>query len=154
MQEDGNTRSPINSSGTMTPTATSSNGFVRNGDEELALDQRKALNGASPKSKSRTSAAHAMVERLDELVKAYEHSSVAEEVKAEIENASQTAEGSEHVPPTLGYLRASWWTQFTILSGRAFKNLYRNPMLMLTHYLISILIARRSTLFNQLFLPL
>lgn len=37
--------------------------------------------------------------------------------------------------------RASWWTQFKILSGRTLKNLVRNPNLLLTHYVISVLVA-------------
>ncbi|EGF77988.1 hypothetical protein BATDEDRAFT_13539 [Batrachochytrium dendrobatidis JAM81] len=37
--------------------------------------------------------------------------------------------------------RASWWIQFKILSGRSFKNLYRNPDLLRTHYIISVVIA-------------
>ncbi|KAI8588455.1 hypothetical protein BDZ88DRAFT_194973 [Geranomyces variabilis] len=36
---------------------------------------------------------------------------------------------------------ASAFTQFAILSQRTIKNLYRNPYLLLTHYLISILVA-------------
>ncbi|GAA98720.1 hypothetical protein E5Q_05408, partial [Mixia osmundae IAM 14324] len=40
-----------------------------------------------------------------------------------------------------GYRKAGLWTQFTILSGRAFKNLYRNPMLMLSHYVLSVVLA-------------
>ncbi|KAJ3036219.1 hypothetical protein HDV00_002973 [Rhizophlyctis rosea] len=37
--------------------------------------------------------------------------------------------------------RASIWTQFKILSGRTFKNLYRNPDLLRTHYIIAVLVA-------------
>ncbi|KAJ3075249.1 hypothetical protein HK102_005651, partial [Quaeritorhiza haematococci] len=37
--------------------------------------------------------------------------------------------------------RATWWTQFKILSGRTFKNLYRNPNLLRTHYAISLVVA-------------
>ena len=37
--------------------------------------------------------------------------------------------------------RIGWLSQFVILSKRTFKNLYRNPMLMLTHYSIAILMA-------------
>lgn len=43
--------------------------------------------------------------------------------------------------PLRGYKKASLWTQFTILSSRAFKNLYRNPMLMLAHYIMAIVLA-------------
>ncbi|KAL1925335.1 uncharacterized protein VTP21DRAFT_218 [Calcarisporiella thermophila] len=39
------------------------------------------------------------------------------------------------------YRRVSLFTQFCILSDRTFKNLYRDPMLMLTHYCISIFLA-------------
>jgi hypothetical protein len=37
--------------------------------------------------------------------------------------------------------RATWWSQFTILSGRSFKNLYRNPSLLRMHYFISLVSA-------------
>ena len=43
-----------------------------------------------------------------------------------------------------GRKRASWGTQFRILSGRAFKNLYRDPALLTAHYLSSIALACRS----------
>lgn len=41
-----------------------------------------------------------------------------------------------------GRRSASWATQFRILSGRAFKNLYRDPALLTAHYLGSIALAR------------
>jgi hypothetical protein len=40
-----------------------------------------------------------------------------------------------------GRKRASWGTQFRILSGRAFKNLYRDPALLTTHYLSAVGLA-------------
>lgn len=40
-----------------------------------------------------------------------------------------------------GRRSASWATQFRILSGRAFKNLYRDPALLAAHYLGSIALA-------------
>ena len=40
-----------------------------------------------------------------------------------------------------GYARVGYYRQFVILSQRTWKNLYRNPMLMLTHYAISILLG-------------
>jgi hypothetical protein len=36
---------------------------------------------------------------------------------------------------------ANWKDQLKILGGRTFKNLYRNPDLLLTHYAISIVMA-------------
>ncbi|EQL01735.1 ABC transporter (Adp1) [Ophiocordyceps sinensis CO18] len=40
-----------------------------------------------------------------------------------------------------GYARIGYFEQFLILSTRTWKNLYRNPMLMLTHYAIAIILA-------------
>ncbi|KAK5992960.1 ABC transporter G family member [Cladobotryum mycophilum] len=40
-----------------------------------------------------------------------------------------------------GYARVGYFQQFVILSERTWKNLYRNPMLMLTHYAIAIILA-------------
>ena len=40
-----------------------------------------------------------------------------------------------------GYKRIGYIRQFMILSIRTWRNLYRNPMLMLAHYAISILVA-------------
>ncbi|KAF8072240.1 hypothetical protein FPV67DRAFT_1484538 [Lyophyllum atratum] len=46
-----------------------------------------------------------------------------------------------------GRKRASWGTQFRILSGRAFKNLYRDPALLAAHYTSSIVLALICGLF-------
>ncbi|KAJ1980388.1 (ABC) transporter [Dimargaris verticillata] len=37
--------------------------------------------------------------------------------------------------------RSSWGTQFVILADRTFKNLYRDPLLLLSHYLVSVFLA-------------
>ncbi|KAF9164759.1 hypothetical protein DFQ26_001068 [Actinomortierella ambigua] len=37
--------------------------------------------------------------------------------------------------------RVSWWTQFRILADRTLKNIYRDPMLMLAHYCMSIFLG-------------
>lgn len=39
------------------------------------------------------------------------------------------------------YKRASFLTQVAILSSRTFKNLYRNPKLLLTHYILSLIMG-------------
>ncbi|KAL4064615.1 hypothetical protein J3A83DRAFT_4273348 [Scleroderma citrinum] len=46
-----------------------------------------------------------------------------------------------------GRQRASWGTQFRILSGRAFKNLYRDPALLTAHYTSSVALALICGLF-------
>ena len=68
------------------------------------------------------------------LVNAYAASEVATAIRAEIRSVAQPAqgpEGSEELPDVMvesellrGRKRATWATQFRILSGRAFKNMY------------------------------
>jgi ABC-type multidrug transport system ATPase subunit len=85
---------------------------------------------------------------LDALVSNYATSDVAnsvhEEIMSAIERANE-ANGTPHAEtfntPTKGYARVGLLWQFIILSQRTWRNLYRNPMLMLTHYAISILLA-------------
>lgn len=85
--------------------------------------------------------------RLAALVESYASSSIAAEIKNEMEEVSrQNGNGDMRdvaVESSLlrGRKRASWGTQFRILSGRAFKNLYRDPALLTAHYLSSILVA-------------
>ncbi|KAI8096551.1 putative ABC transporter [Halteromyces radiatus] len=85
------------------------------------------------------------------LVDAYQHSAVAATVRDHIERfvaaASGTPEeaeqsGLESAPvPISTHERPGWLTQFRILADRTFKNLYRNPMLMFTHYAIAVVLA-------------
>lgn len=89
---------------------------------------------------------------LDILVDSFAESEVANSVHEEIVAAvhsAQAANGSQNSnalsgpieSQPKGYARVSLGRQFIILSQRTWRNLYRNPMLMLTHYAISILLA-------------
>ncbi|KAH0537503.1 hypothetical protein FGG08_005721 [Glutinoglossum americanum] len=93
---------------------------------------------------------------LDVLLTSYSASSVANEIREEIRvtvsgartanSASNgSAQGQENgsiVSGSMkGYRRIGFLSQFVILSKRTWTNLYRNPMLMLTHYAIAILLA-------------
>ena len=91
---------------------------------------------------------------LDLLVASYTQSDIAEHIHDEIHAAievAETANGSmngnavngEDDVGTMGkgYARVGYFQQFMILSLRTWRNLYRNPMLMLTHYAIAILLA-------------
>ncbi|KAI9924611.1 hypothetical protein ASPWEDRAFT_51625 [Aspergillus wentii DTO 134E9] len=89
---------------------------------------------------------------LDILVANYSSSDVARSVHDEIVAAVQSARaanGSANSDALSGpvtgshksYARVGLARQFIILSQRTWRNLYRNPMLMLTHYAISILLA-------------
>ncbi|KAJ5669121.1 ABC transporter G family member [Penicillium macrosclerotiorum] len=89
---------------------------------------------------------------LDILFASYADSDVCRSVTDEIiaaVQAAQAANGSTNSQimsgPAAGqpmsYARVSLARQFIILSQRTWRNLYRNPMLMLTHYAIAILLA-------------
>lgn len=90
---------------------------------------------------------------LDLLVANYANSEVARSVHDEIVSAvhsARAANGSANAdivsgPDVVGhpksYARIGLLRQFMILSQRTWRNLYRNPMLMLTHYAISILLG-------------
>lgn len=89
---------------------------------------------------------------FDYLVASFAASGVARSVSDEIQAAIRNAE-SENIPGNSvawngtnggtqkNHARVSLPRQFVILSQRTWRNLYRNPMLMLTHYAISILLA-------------
>lgn len=89
---------------------------------------------------------------LDDLVSSYAHSDIAASVRNDIHSAVATAaqangsaNGQTNFAVVTGsiksYRRIGWVRQFVILSQRTWRNLYRNPMLMLTHYAIAILLA-------------
>ena len=163
----GDATSQSSTGGTATPIAAGSNHASVLPDEELALGSRRlptstedgmaehVTGDAIPKhglsswtsgfrTRSGTATPLPMSQKLEELVSSYESSDVARKVREEVESPVQDNGEPEAAESRQGYRRASWWTQFTILSGRAFKNLYRNPLLMLTHYAISILVASTS----------
>lgn len=89
---------------------------------------------------------------LDIVVSSYATSDVAgsihDDIKAAIDSAG-SANGNANGGPNgavvsgtmKAYPRIGWIRQFMILSQRTWRNLYRNPMLMLTHYAIAILLA-------------
>lgn len=88
---------------------------------------------------------------LDILVSSFAESEVASELHDDIHQAISSANESNGHPPggpnasivgkVKGYRKPWVHTQFIILSKRTWRNLYRNPMLMLTHYAIAIVLA-------------
>lgn len=88
---------------------------------------------------------------LDILVQAYEDSDVASELRNDIRSTvsdAETSNGHTHATSNgqtsgkvKGYQKPWIHMQFLILSRRTWRNLYRNPMLMLTHYAIAIVLA-------------
>lgn len=81
--------------------------------------------------------------RLAALVEAYAASDVAKATRDDINVARAAAVPASEGERTVlrNYKRASWLSQLSILSGRSFRNLYRNPMLMLSHYVVAIVVA-------------
>ncbi|KZT01551.1 uncharacterized protein LAESUDRAFT_752603 [Laetiporus sulphureus 93-53] len=90
--------------------------------------------------------------RLQVLVDAFAESSIAAAIKEDFEEMARTAaaaqDAANQLPDvaletnlTRGRKRASWGTQFRILSGRAFKNLYRDPALLAAHYVSAVVVA-------------
>ena len=113
------------------------------------------LEAVTPTS-SATKADHAHVNpKLAELFGAYARSDIAASIREEgdalrrdsvdrpagVEPGHQLPDVAAETTLLRGRKRASWGTQFRILSGRAFKNLYRDPALLTAHYLSSIALA-------------
>lgn len=92
---------------------------------------------------------------LDILCGSYAQSGIAGDIHDDIQAAIYSAQTANramngHAHPNgsasggtmgKGYARVGYIRQFLILSQRTWRNLYRNPMLMLTHYAIAILLA-------------
>jgi ABC-type multidrug transport system ATPase subunit/ABC-type multidrug transport system permease subunit len=93
---------------------------------------------------------------LDIMIQSFAHSDLAGSIRDEIRQAIAAAENANgtntngHITSDRGggtgavgkgYARVGYIRQFIIISQRTWKNLYRNPMLMLTHYAIAIILA-------------
>jgi len=85
---------------------------------------------------------------LETLINAFSSSDIAASLRAEINALSQhggangTLSGITDVAEGLGgWKQATWSTQFRILSGRAFKNIYRDPALLGAHYISAVVVA-------------
>ncbi|KJZ77577.1 hypothetical protein HIM_03301 [Hirsutella minnesotensis 3608] len=95
---------------------------------------------------------------LDALTRSFARSEIASATIEEIKQAVSAAEDANRPGsgrydaegPSVGfatsavgrgYSRVGYLRQFLILSERTWKNLYRNPMLMLTHYATAIILA-------------
>jgi ABC-type multidrug transport system ATPase subunit len=90
---------------------------------------------------------------LDILINAYASSDIANEIREDIAssiasanqangiNGNQEPNGFIAAGKLKGFKKVGLLGQFKILSLRTWRNLYRNPMLMLTHYAIAIVLA-------------
>ena len=99
--------------------------------------------------------------KLAELIDAFYKSAMYAQLQMEIAEVEVRDDAQAALPDvalenslTRGRQRASWGTQFRILSGRAFKNLYRDPALLATHYAAAIVVASAYPAFVRLFMSL
>lgn len=141
--ERGNGRprpAPVDTSRSSTPEETELDSRL-NSPASLAGQAKKLFSGTSSGRASPTSAP--LPPHLARLVNAFRDSDVRRETRAEVDDSQRGANG--HASADLHVLRnykgATWWSQFKILSGRSFKNLYRDPMLMLSHYAVAVIAA-------------
>ncbi|KAI0267848.1 hypothetical protein BC834DRAFT_1040570 [Gloeopeniophorella convolvens] len=128
-----------------------SDGFLRRKTSQL-IDV-VSLFSASHGSDS----APALAPHVAALVDSYATSDVAAAIREDIRATAQPAHGpvgSDELPDVAlestllrGRKRATWATQFRILSGRAFKNMYRDPALLTFQYSASIALALLCGLF-------
>lgn len=95
-------------------------------------------------------------QKLSALVDAYAASDMATSIREEIDALSRGEDPTQSLPDVAeesrllrGRKGASWPTQFRILSGRAFKNMYRDPALLTAHYILSIALARKLSLWSR-----
>ncbi|KAI9357705.1 P-loop containing nucleoside triphosphate hydrolase protein [Pilaira anomala] len=84
-----------------------------------------------------------LTSHIRQLVEYYEHSVIANALRENIQTALSLASDSE----STGSNTITVWKKpgpiaaFRILSDRTFKNLYRNPMLMFSHYAVAVILA-------------
>ncbi|KAI8061823.1 P-loop containing nucleoside triphosphate hydrolase protein [Gilbertella persicaria] len=79
-----------------------------------------------------------------QLIEYYQHSIIMNALRENIQTAvaqAQQDDDSVILEAIAVYERPGFFAQFRILADRTFKNLYRNPMLMFSHYTMTILLA-------------
>lgn len=129
---------PSSSATTAASAASAATGYVKKKTSQI-------LRAVTPSSARSGAATPDLPPALEKLVDAYTKSDVAHEVRAECTEGAGGA-GSGDVLGAEGLKsrkRATYLRQFTILSGRTFKNLYRDPALLATHYISAFILARK-----------
>jgi ABC-type multidrug transport system ATPase subunit/ABC-type multidrug transport system permease subunit len=127
-----------------------------NGDSFLRRKTSQLLEVVSL-STSHGDSGQQLTPQVASLVDSYAASDIAAGIREDIRAVAQPAqspEGSDELPDVVvestllrGRKRATWATQFRILSGRAFKNMYRDPALLTFQYSASIAAALLCGLF-------
>ncbi|KAG5913886.1 hypothetical protein E4U61_006356 [Claviceps capensis] len=131
-------------------------GARTHGYDKHQLDSSNAITSSSQQGLHDAIHSSTTGTDVELMTHAFAQSEVAEQLRCEIRNAVAAAAENNGInshaynyevsstnvgPVGHGYARIGYWNQFLILSQRTWKNLYRDPMLMLTHYAISIILA-------------
>ncbi|KAG6014925.1 hypothetical protein E4U54_004598 [Claviceps lovelessii] len=129
---------------------------VNDGNFKILADPSKAIASQSREALSDLNPSLTIGTDLELMTYAFAQSDIAENIRCEIRHAVTVAaevngtNNNDHRhgmsntnvgPVGRGYARIGYWDQFIILSQRTWKNLYRDPFLMLTHYAIAIILA-------------
>ncbi|GAA5926365.1 hypothetical protein JCM1841_006993 [Sporobolomyces salmonicolor] len=136
----------------ITPISTSASSTAADDTElDSRLDSRSGIPGQAKRLFSSSASGRdspiqpILPPHLTRLVGAFASSEIAKQTRSDIEGATGEALANGYTAGDAvvlrSYKRATWWTQFRILSGRSFKNLYRDPMLMLSHYAVAVIAA-------------
>ncbi|BFZ53098.1 FAD-dependent urate hydroxylase [Savitreella phatthalungensis] len=119
-------------------------GGQEHGSSSSGSDHARAPQRAAPKARMQAHLREAGDVDLRQLFTSYEESDVSRRLLESIDQATKDVgrgDGGLRQPLGLGYQRISWVAQFVLLSKRTFKNLYRNPQLLLTHYAVALVLA-------------
>ncbi|KAH9053006.1 hypothetical protein EDB83DRAFT_2395574 [Lactarius deliciosus] len=117
-----------------------------NGESFLRRKTSQLLEVVSLSTTHGSDSGPQLMPHVSALVDAYATSDIALGIREDIRAVAQPAQGpdgSNELPD----VRATWTTQFRILSGRAFKNMYRDPALLTFQYSASIAAALLCGLF-------
>lgn len=126
--------------GVESPPPTVSSGTANSPGQYLKHKTSQLLQAVSGPSKFVASLSPELTILVDKYAKSNIADSLSREIEGLINNIGNAPMGAT-LNPLRGRQRASWITQFRILSGRAFKNLYRDPALLAAHYASSIIMA-------------
>lgn len=126
-----------------------------NGDSFLRRKTSQLLEVVSLSTSHGGDSGPQLTPQVAALVDSYAASDISAGIRADIRavaHPTQSPEGSDELPDVVvestllrGRKRATWATQFRILSGRAFKNMYRDPALLTFQYSASIAAACESS---------
>lgn len=104
----------------------------------LALHRDEYNDYNKIQSKDDSDANDTLIQVQNRLPVLFKESTLAIELKEDIKTLKESPSKYEI---GIQYKKASFFTQVSVLSSRTFKNLYRNPKLLLSHYILSLIMG-------------